>query len=91
LNNFDPEVAEKREELNVNVGSRKGARNPECLEAILASLERLGDVETLPVRFGKSVGVSGTQVDTPRVLSAKFNLVSHRARGTSSAGSRLSA
>jgi urocanate hydratase len=78
LNNLDPEVAEKREELIVNVGSGKAARNPECLEAILASLERLGDVETLLVRFGKPVGVSGTHVDALRVLIAKSNLVSHR-------------
>ncbi|HUM02383.1 MAG TPA: urocanate hydratase, partial [Thermoanaerobaculia bacterium] len=75
LNNLDPEVAERREELVVYGGSGKAARNPECLEAILRELRQLGDDETLLVQSGKAVGVLRTHPDAPRVLIANSNLV----------------
>src|SRR6202158_4685645 len=75
LNNLDPEVAEKREELIVYGGSGKAARNPECLMAILEELKTLGDDETLLVQSGKPVGVLRTHADAPRVLIANANLV----------------
>ena len=75
LNNLDPEVAERREDLVVYGGSGKAARNPECLEAILRELRRLGDDETLLVQSGKAVGVFRTHADAPRVLIANSNLV----------------
>src|SRR5512141_1249362 len=75
LNNLDPEVAERREDLVVYGGSGKAARNMECLTAILAELKRLGDDETLLVQSGKPVGVFRTHADAPRVLIANSNLV----------------
>ncbi len=75
LNNLDPAVAERREDLVVYGGSGKAARNPECLEAILAELRELGDDETLLVQSGKPVGVLATHPDAPRVLIANSNLV----------------
>ncbi|HVO51333.1 MAG TPA: urocanate hydratase [Thermoanaerobaculia bacterium] len=75
LNNLDPEVAERREDLVIYGGSGKAARNPECLEAILRELKRLGDDETLLVQSGKPVGVFRTHADAPRVLIANANLV----------------
>src|SRR5574340_901325 len=75
LNNLDPDVAERREDLVVYGGSGKAARNPECLEAILRELERLGEDETLLVQSGKPVGVFRTHADAPRVLIANSNLV----------------
>jgi urocanate hydratase len=75
LNNLDPDVAERREDLVVYGGSGKAARNPECLEAILRELERLGDDETLLVQSGKPVAVFRTHADAPRVLIANSNLV----------------
>src|SRR5512146_327715 len=75
LNNLDPEVAERREDLVVYGGSGKAARNMACLTAILAELKRLGDDETLLVQSGKPVGVFKTHADAPRVLIATSNLV----------------
>ena len=75
LNNLDPDVAERREDLVVYGGSGKAARNPECLEAILRELRELGDDETLLVQSGKPVGVLRTHPDAPRVLIANANLV----------------
>ena len=75
LNNLDPEVAERREELVVYGGSGKAARNPECLEAILRELRVLGDDQTLLVQSGKPVGVLTTHPDAPRVLIANAHLV----------------
>ena len=77
LNNLDPEVAERREDLVVYGGSGKAARNPACLAAILEELRRLGDDETLLVQSGKPVGVFRTHEDAPRVLLANSNLVPH--------------
>ncbi|HKC25699.1 MAG TPA: urocanate hydratase, partial [Thermoanaerobaculia bacterium] len=75
LNNLDPEVAERREDLVVYGGSGKAARNPECLEVILRELRELGDDETLLVQSGKAVGIFRTHADAPRVLIANSNLV----------------
>src|SRR5271169_1915647 len=77
LNNLDPEVAERREDLVVYGGSGKAARNPACLAAILEELRHLGDEETLLVQSGKPVGVFRTHADAPRVLLANSNLVPH--------------
>jgi urocanate hydratase len=77
LNNLDPEVAERPEELIVYGGSGKAARNQECLEAIVATLRRLGDEETLLVQSGKPVAVFRTHAEAPRVLIANSLLVPH--------------
>jgi urocanate hydratase len=75
LNNLDPDVAERREDLVVYGGSGKAARNPECLEVILRELRELHDDETLLVQSGKAVGVLKTHAEAPRVLIANSNLV----------------
>jgi urocanate hydratase len=77
LNNLDPEVAERPEELVVYGGSGKAARNWECLEAIVATLKRLGGDETLLVQSGKPVAVFRTHEEAPRVLIANAMLVPH--------------
>jgi urocanate hydratase len=74
-NNLDPDVAENPEELVVYGGIGKAARNWECFDAILETLERLGDDESLLVQSGKPVAVFRTHVDAPRVLIANSNLV----------------
>src|SRR5690349_237864 len=75
MNNLDPEVAERPEELVVYGGSGKAARNWECFEAIVATLKRLGDDETLLVQSGKPVAVFRTHAEAPRVLLANSMLV----------------
>jgi urocanate hydratase len=75
MNNLDPEVAEKPEELIVYGGRGKAARNWECYEAIVATLKELENDETLLVQSGKPVGVFTTYPDAPRVLLANANLV----------------
>jgi len=75
LNNLDPEVAERPEELIVYGGRGKAARSPEDLERILAVLERLKNDETLLVQSGRAVGVFRTQPLAPRVILANSNLV----------------
>jgi len=75
LNNLDPEVAELPEQLIVYGGSGKAARNHAALKAIVASLLRLGDDETLLVQSGKPVGVFRTHAGAPRVLIANSLLV----------------
>jgi urocanate hydratase len=75
LNNLDPEVAERPEELVVYGGSGKAARNPEALRAIVRTLLTLGEDETLLVQSGKPVGVFRTHVGAPRVLIANSLLV----------------
>ena len=77
MNNLDPEVAERPEDLVVYGGIGKAARNWECFEAIVATLRRLGDDETLLVQSGRPVGVFRTHADAPRVLIANSNLVPH--------------
>ena len=74
-NNLDPEVAENPAELVVYGGIGKAARNWECFDAILATLQRLGDDESLLVQSGKPVAVFKTHPDAPRVLIANSNLV----------------
>src|SRR3954449_2618510 len=75
LNNLDPEVAERPEDLVVYGGTGKAARNPEALRAIVRSLLELGEDETLLVQSGKPVGVFRTQAGAPRVLIANSLLV----------------
>src|SRR5437870_6469169 len=75
LNNLDPEVAERPQELVVYGGSGKAARNPEALRAIVASLIELREDETLLVQSGKPVGVFRTHPGAPRVLIANALLV----------------
>jgi urocanate hydratase len=77
MNNLDPEVAERPEELVVYGGSGKAARNWECFEAIVATLRRLADDETLLVQSGKPVAVFRTHAEAPRVLIANSLLVPH--------------
>jgi urocanate hydratase len=77
MNNLDPEVAERPEQLIVYGGIGKAARNWECFDAIVATLERLEDDETLLVQSGKPVGVFRTHSNAPRVLIANANLVPH--------------
>ena len=75
MNNLDPQVAERPEELIVYGGSGKAARNWECYERIIATLRRLENDETLLVQSGKPVGVFRTHEEAPRVLIANANLV----------------
>src|ERR671935_306645 len=75
LNNLDPEVAERPEQLVVYGGSGKAARNPEALRALVRSLLLLGEDETLLVQSGKPVGVFRTHPGAPRVLIANSLLV----------------
>src|SRR5512133_223658 len=77
LNNLDAEVAELPDQLIVYGGSGKAARSHEALKAIVASLLRLGDDETLLVQSGKPVGVFRTHPGAPRVLIANSLLVPH--------------
>ena len=74
-NNLDPEVAENPDALVVYGGIGKAARDWNCYEAILRSLERLEEDESLLIQSGKPVGVFKTHVDAPRVLIANSNLV----------------
>ncbi|MBS0319120.1 MAG: urocanate hydratase [Proteobacteria bacterium] len=75
MNNLDPDVAENPAELVVYGGIGRAARNWECFDAIVATLKRLGDDESLLIQSGKPVGVFRTHVDAPRVLIANSNLV----------------
>ena len=75
MNNLDPDVAERPEELVVYGGTGKAARNWECFDAIVRELKNLGADETLLVQSGKPVGVFRTHADAPRVLIANSNLV----------------
>jgi len=77
MNNLDPEVAERPEELIVYGGTGKAARNWPCYDAIVHSLRELGNDETLLVQSGKPVGIFRTHEYAPRVLIANSNLVGH--------------
>ncbi|HEY7957981.1 MAG TPA: urocanate hydratase [Polyangia bacterium] len=77
MNNLDPEVAERPEELVVYGGTGKAARSWEAFDVIVRELERLEGDETLLVQSGKAVGVLKTHADAPRVLIANSNLVPH--------------
>jgi len=75
MNNLDPEVAEKPDELIVYGGSGKAARNWETFDAIVKTLKRLKNDETLLVQSGKPVAVFKTYRDAPRVLISNAMLV----------------
>ncbi|RXZ47451.1 urocanate hydratase [Agromyces fucosus] len=75
MNNLDPEVAERPEDLIVYGGTGKAARNWESFDAIVRTLEGLESDETLLVQSGKPVGVFRTHEWAPRVLIANSNLV----------------
>jgi urocanate hydratase len=75
MNNLDPEVAERPDDLVVYGGTGRAARSWEAFDAIVASLRGLADDETLLVQSGKPVGVLRTHEWAPRVLIANSNLV----------------
>lgn len=75
LNNLDPAVAERPEDLIVYGGRGKAARNKEALELIIKALKNLEDDETLLIQSGKPVGVLPTHKDAPRVLISNSQLV----------------
>jgi urocanate hydratase len=77
MNNLDPDVAERPEDLVVYGGRGQAARNWECFDAIVRALRDLDVDETLLVQSGKPVGVFYTHEDAPRVLIANSNLVPH--------------
>ncbi|WP_228387628.1 MULTISPECIES: urocanate hydratase [unclassified Nocardioides] len=75
MNNLDPEVAERPEDLVVYGGTGKAARSWAAYDALVRALSTLGDDETLLVQSGKPVGVVRTHEWAPRVLIANSNLV----------------
>lgn len=75
MNNLDPDVAERPEDLVVYGGIGKAARNWECFEAIVRSLKELENDETLLVQSGKPVVIFKTHENAPRVLIANSNIV----------------
>ncbi len=77
MNNLDPEVAERPEDLVVYGGIGRAARDWACYDTIVATLRRLREDQTLLVQSGKPVGVFTTHADAPRVLIANSNLVPH--------------
>ena len=77
MNNLDEEVGDRPRDLVVYGGTGKAARNWECYHAIVASLKKLENDETLLVQSGKPVGIFKTHEYSPRVLIANSNLVGH--------------
>ncbi|HEY8326668.1 MAG TPA: urocanate hydratase, partial [Ktedonobacterales bacterium] len=77
MNNLDPEVAERPDDLVVYGGSGRAARSWEAFDAIVAALRALEGDETLLIQSGKPVGVLRTHPGAPRVLIANSNLVPH--------------
>ena len=77
MNNLDPDVAERPEELVVYGGIGRAARDWKSFDTIVDTLRRLEDDETLLIQSGKPVGVFRTHADAPRVLLANSNLVPH--------------
>ena len=75
MNNLDPEVAERPQDLVVYGGRGKAARNWPAFHAIIAALKQLAPDETLLIQSGKPVGVVRTHADAPRVLLANSNIV----------------
>ncbi|MBL8630867.1 MAG: urocanate hydratase [Rhodospirillaceae bacterium] len=75
MNNLDPDVAERPEDLVVYGGIGRATRNWACFDSIVDTLKSLNDDETLLVQSGKPVGVFRTHADAPRVLIANSNLV----------------
>ncbi len=77
MNNLDPDVAERPNDLVVYGGSGRAARSWAAFDAIVRSLQSLGNNETLLVQSGKPVGIFRTHANAPRVLIANSNLVPH--------------
>ena len=77
MNNLDPEVAEKPDQLIVYGGTGRAARSWEAFDAIVAALTELEDDETLLVQSGKPVAVFKTHRDAPRVPISNAMLVPH--------------
>ncbi len=77
MNNLDPDVAERPDDLVVYGGSGRAVRSWAAFDAIVRSLQNLENDETLLVQSGKPIGISRTHVDAPRVLIANSNLVPH--------------
>jgi urocanate hydratase len=77
MNNLDPEVAERPQDLVVYGGSGRAARSPEAFHAIVKELRQLEGDETLLVQSGKPVGVFKTHSGAPRVLISNSMLVPH--------------
>src|SRR6201989_853435 len=77
MNNLDPDVAERPQDLVVYGGTGRAARNWECYHAIVNSLKTLANDETLLVQSGKPVAVFRTHEYAPRVLLCNSNLVGH--------------
>lgn len=77
MNNLDPDVAERPDDLVVYGGSGRAARSWAAYDAIVRSLQSLENDETLLVQSGKPVGIARTHTDAPRVLIANSNLVPH--------------
>src|SRR5436189_2447258 len=75
MNNLDPDVAERPQDLVVYGGSGKAARNWDAFHAIVTELRQLGNDETLLVQSGKPVGVFRTHEHAPRVLISNAMLV----------------
>src|SRR5437773_10899317 len=75
LNNLNPEVAEKPDELIVYGGRGKAARNFEALDNIITALKVLENDESLLIQSGKPVGILKTHKDAPRVLISNSQLV----------------
>src|SRR5688572_28423681 len=75
MNNLDPEVAERPDDLVVYGGTGRAVRSWDAFDAIVASLRSLANDETLLVQSGKPVGVFRTHASAPRVLIANSNLV----------------
>jgi len=75
MNNLDPEVAERPEDLVVYGGIGKAARNWDCFDAIVKSLKELENDETLLIQSGKPVAIFKSHIDAPRVLLANSNIV----------------
>ncbi|HEY0880496.1 MAG TPA: urocanate hydratase, partial [Archangium sp.] len=77
MNNLDPDVAERPQDLVVYGGTGKAARDWPSFDRIVKALQNLGDDETLLVQSGKPVGIFKSHADAPRVLLANSNLVGH--------------
>src|SRR5580698_2258433 len=75
MNNLDPDIAERPEELVVYGGIGRAARNWECYDQIVDALTRLEADQTLLIQSGKPVGIFRTHADAPRILIANSNLV----------------
>jgi urocanate hydratase len=87
MNNLDPEVAERPDDLVVYGGTGRAARSWDAFDAIVRELRRLENDETLLVQSGKPVGVFRTHEWAPRVLIANSNLVGKWANWDTSASS----